>query len=158
MYPYSCLKGHKWFRKGYFKYLVLYILKEKSMHGYDISKAIKEIFRGVYIPSPGLLYPTLKRMEKMGLIDSDVDEEGTKVYIITKRGLDELKRREKSLMNMLSELNSFLDSGTIELIKVIKALMRTLEIYYPELDQEKISEICQLLKNVRKRIEEIAER
>jgi len=153
----KCIHGYKWFGKGYFKYLVLYVLRDGPKHGYEISKAINSLFKGIYEPSPGLLYPTLKSMEKNGLITSNIDAENRRIYQITQHGLKELSKREKKIAEMLSEINSFLDSGVIELIKALTGIMRTLRIYYPELDSEKISKICSLLRDVRKKIEIIAE-
>ena len=156
MYHHPFSKHIKCFRRGSFKYLVLYVLKDKPMHGYDISKAISNLFRGIYEPSPGLLYPTLKRLEKQKLISSKIEDD-KKVYYLTSYGLQVLKRKESKIVDMLSELNSFLDSGTIDLIKSIKSLLWIIELYYPEMDSEKISKVCEVLKNARRSIESIFE-
>ncbi len=45
------------FGKGDFKGLVLHLLEEHPMHGYEIIKAIEERYHGFYKPSAGAIYP-----------------------------------------------------------------------------------------------------
>ena len=48
--------------RGDFAGLVLSVLQEKPMHGYEIMKALEERFHGFYKPSPGSLYPALRSL------------------------------------------------------------------------------------------------
>src|SRR5439155_18529729 len=48
------------FGKGDFKGLVLHLLEERPMHGYEIIKAIEERYHGFYKPSAGAIYPALR--------------------------------------------------------------------------------------------------
>lgn len=84
--------------------ILLGLLKESPMHGYQIKKTIKEIlalFAGVDLKS---IYYPLRIMEKKGLVVRKINKEGRRpqrlVYTLTPKGLS----RFSSLLN-----KSFLD-------------------------------------------------
>ena len=69
---------------------VLGLLKERPMHGYQLSRELGESLGGLWRVSYGSLYPTLRRLERDGAIESEAgDERGArrkKVYRITPAG------------------------------------------------------------------------
>lgn len=146
-YP-SFFKRHRWFRKGHFKYLVLYVLRERALNGYEISKAIKELFKDIYEPSPGVLYPTLRYLELKGLIRS-VHRNGKKLYEITEKGKSIIADKEGEIEERLAEVSEHIGGDVAILLRSIRSLMRTLFIYYPDMDSEKISKISSILKQAR---------
>jgi DNA-binding PadR family transcriptional regulator len=73
------------FRRGLFKFIVLQYLQEKPSHGYEIIQVLARRFHGLYVPSPGTVYPRLSKLESGGFING-VDREGRKVYTITEKG------------------------------------------------------------------------
>jgi DNA-binding PadR family transcriptional regulator len=75
----------QWFESGDMKYVILKLLREKPMHGYEVMKALEEHTCGCYKPSPGTVYPTLQWLEDEGLVTAK-DVEGKKVYEITDAG------------------------------------------------------------------------
>src|SRR5262245_63657587 len=77
--------GPRRFEKGHLKYLVLRLLRERPRHGYDLIRAFEERFGGLYVPSPGVLYPALQLLEDMGYVESQA-ETGRKVYRVTAAG------------------------------------------------------------------------
>ncbi len=87
--------------RGYFKYLVLYILSEGPLHGYGIMRKISELFKLGYVPSSGILYPTLKMLEKEGLIRHRV-EGRRRVYELTSKGKEVLEEHR-------DEIEEFID-------------------------------------------------
>jgi DNA-binding PadR family transcriptional regulator len=102
-----------WFEPGDMKYVILKLLRDKPMHGYEVMKALEEHTQGCYKPSPGTVYPTLQWLEDEGLVRSE-EQEGKKVYHITDAGrafLDEHKstvedifdRVEETIDNLLSD-------------------------------------------------------
>jgi DNA-binding PadR family transcriptional regulator len=48
---------------------ILGLLKERSMHGYQLSKQLTETLGGFWRVSYGSLYPTLRRLEKQGAVE-----------------------------------------------------------------------------------------
>src|SRR3990172_12624371 len=78
-------RRHQWFEAGDMKYVILKVLRDKPMHGYEVMKALEEQTHGCYRPSPGSVYPTLQWLEDEGLVKSE-ELEGKKVYGITDQG------------------------------------------------------------------------
>ena len=78
------------FRKGSTTVLILNMLAERPMYGYQISKELKRRSNGYFTFKEGTLYPALHRMEKGGLLRSEwqVVEKGPsrKYYHITEEG------------------------------------------------------------------------
>ncbi len=56
---------------------------------------MEERFHSFYVPSPGSVYPTLQMLEEMGQISS-LEQDGKKVYTITREGLDFLEQEKES--------------------------------------------------------------
>jgi len=93
--------------------LVLSIIKNKGeISGYDIIQKLNKQFRGMGSTSAGTIYPLLSRLEKKDLIkSSDVIESKRqkKIYVITDKGVDELKRvLESNLEPSISSLGDFI--------------------------------------------------
>ncbi len=68
---------------------ILGLLKERSMHGYQLSKQLSETLGGFWRVSYGSLYPSLRRLEKDGAVEAVFsDEVGRRknVYRITPKG------------------------------------------------------------------------
>ena len=69
---------------------VLGLLKERPMHGYQLSRELGDSLGGLWRVSYGSLYPSLRRLEQDGAIESEAgDERGArrkKVYRITPKG------------------------------------------------------------------------
>jgi len=54
--------------KGATPYLVLAILRDGELYGYQITQRIRERSDGAFAPSEGSLYPTLHRLESDGAV------------------------------------------------------------------------------------------
>jgi len=61
-------KSLEWSRKGYMGMALLLMINEKSMTGYDIMRLMREITDGSWRPTPGGVYPVLKKLEHEGLV------------------------------------------------------------------------------------------
>jgi DNA-binding PadR family transcriptional regulator len=65
-------------------------LKERSMHGYQLSKQLSDTLGGFWRVSYGSLYPSLRRLEKQGAVEREIASEGVgrrkNVYRITPHG------------------------------------------------------------------------
>lgn len=61
------------------KNIVIRVLAERPMHGYEIMKRIEEITGGRWRPAPGALYPLLEQLRREGLIEVDrIDDQGVR--------------------------------------------------------------------------------
>jgi DNA-binding PadR family transcriptional regulator len=69
---------------------ILGLLKERSMHGYQLSKRLRETLGGFWSVSYGSLYPALKRLQKAGAVEPVFAKEDVgrrkNVYRITDTG------------------------------------------------------------------------
>ena len=69
--------------------LILRLLAEKPRHGYEIIKALDELSKGFYVPSPGMVYPALTYLEEIGHATVEVDG-ARKLYHLTDLGKERL--------------------------------------------------------------------
>lgn len=76
-------------KRGFVQIAILHLLKEESMHGYQIMKELEERSNGAYSASAGTVYPALQELEDQQLIERDADTH-KKVYSINKNGLKRL--------------------------------------------------------------------
>jgi PadR family transcriptional regulator, regulatory protein AphA len=77
------------------RYLILGLLAERPMTGYDIKKHVKVVLKAVTNASYGTLYPALHKLLEEGAVEvQEVPQKGRpakKVYRITERGQQELE-------------------------------------------------------------------
>ncbi len=80
-------------RKGSTTVLILALLEDEPMYGYQISRELERRSYGYFTMKEGLLYPALHQMEESGLIASEwktIDNRQRKYYRITSRGRKQL--------------------------------------------------------------------
>lgn len=77
------------------RYLILGLLSEKPMSGYDIKKQVKAALSAATNASYGTLYPTLHKLLKEGAVKvqeiPQIGRPGKKVYHLTENGRQDLK-------------------------------------------------------------------
>jgi DNA-binding PadR family transcriptional regulator len=64
-------------------------LREGPKHGYEIIKSLEERSGGQYVPSPGVVYPTLQFLAEAGLVQAE-KEGDRRVFRLTDEGHTEL--------------------------------------------------------------------
>ena len=84
------------FGHGHLRLYLLFVLDERSMHGYEIIQALSDRFGGTYVPSAGTIYPRLAKLEAEGLVSKESDGRKT-VYALTDAGRAELNDRRDEL-------------------------------------------------------------
>ncbi len=84
--------------------IVLSLLEEAPMCGYDLIKAIFMRY-GVFL-SQGLIYPILYTLEEEGMLKSGFAKGSmrTKEYIITPQGLALAKRKREALVQAMEDV------------------------------------------------------
>jgi PadR family transcriptional regulator PadR len=99
-------------RKGSTPVLILSLLAEQPMYGYQIAQELEQRSEGYFTMKEGLLYPALHRMEQDGLLSSEwrtvAGARRRKYYFITKKG-------HKVLVSSVAEWTTF----TEKLMRVI---------------------------------------
>lgn len=99
--------------KGYIDTIIISLLNDRPMYGYELAKRVREICNGAFELKEGTLYLSLKRLENNNYTQSywDDTESGggrRKYYRITEPGIKHLenKKREWEFMKLI--MDSFL--------------------------------------------------
>lgn len=150
------------FEQGDFKYILLDLLKDKPSHGYEIIRALEERFHGFYVPSAGIVYPTLQLFEDMGYV-SLTERDGKKVYTITDEGRKFLEDHEEVIGKIKDQMKSWWgptgrDEIREELYETwheLRHLGRTFGRRARQIDSEKLARIKEVVSRARRDIEAI---
>lgn len=93
------------FLRGSYRLLILAILEQSKMHGYQIMKLIERITG--HRPKVSTFYSILNEMEKRGFLSSHLEDE-KRVYKLTEKG-----------KLSLNEFRSNLSDGALRIIDLI---------------------------------------
>ena len=103
--------------KGTLDVLILRTLSGAPLHGYAISRFVREASEAALNLEEGALYPALRRLEKKGLVVSRLDNAaGTggarkrRVVSITHAGIDTLSESRKALVTLWDGVEERLDA------------------------------------------------
>lgn len=102
------MKINKELLKGSTSLLVLNLLENENMYGYQIIKRLSEKSENVFELKEGTLYPILHALEEKGFITSYWDESTAKkrkYYTITDQGKKQLKDKKEEWNIFSSGIN-----------------------------------------------------
>lgn len=105
------MKISKELLKGSTTMLVLNLLVDKNMYGYQMIKELTEKSENIFELKEGTLYPILHSLEENNLITSYWDEttgKKRKYYAITDEGKKQLKAKKEEWKLFSSGINSVL--------------------------------------------------
>ena len=106
------MKIDKELLKGSTAMLILNLLADQNMYGYQITKELSNRSEKVFELKEGSLYPTLHSLEEKGMIESyweeSVSTRKRKYYAITKEGKKLLKEKQKEWEVYSSSINKVL--------------------------------------------------
>jgi DNA-binding PadR family transcriptional regulator len=149
------------FEKGDLKYVILNLLKDKPSHGYEIIRALEELFHGFYTPSAGSVYPTLQMLEDMGYVSSS-EHDGKRVYTITEEGKKFLIEQQETIDKIESQMKDWWGPRNIgefhETIQELRKLGHLISSQAHHLGQEKWASIKEVISRAVKDIEDIFEK
>ena len=86
--------------------LILFLIAEKPRHGYDVIKAIETLSDGQYVPSPGVIYPTLTMLQDLGHIEEVPEEGSRKTYQATSEGRAVLEEQAERMTEVLERMDA----------------------------------------------------
>lgn len=105
------VRRSKLFDSEQFQLVLLSLIGDRERHGYELMRDIEERTRGVYTPSPGIVYPTLTLLVEMGMIE-DTQTGGTrKSFRITGEGREFLEERSKEVEMVHGRLDAIGDKA-----------------------------------------------
>lgn len=106
-------------RKGSSDLLILSILTERPMYGYEIMRELEQRSDGYFTMTAALLYPTLHRLENDSFVTSEWQSEpGTrrrKYYVLTDLGREGLKATQAEWMTFVTKLFETIDKPAPDL-------------------------------------------
>jgi DNA-binding PadR family transcriptional regulator len=140
--------------------LLLFLIGDKPRHGYDLIKAVEELTDGSYVPSAGVVYPTLTMLLDMGHIEELPGEGARKTYQITQEGRAFLEEQGDAMQEILERLDSMGSSRRTarelpQLGRAVKNLMTALShrVGRDGIDDELLHEIAAILDEAAQKIE-----
>jgi PadR family transcriptional regulator PadR len=99
-------------RKGSTTLLILDLLSETRLHGYQIMRELEQRSEGYFSMTAALLYPALHQLEQDGLVTSAWEEgkgkRARKYYQITDIGRAALERDRASWVEFITQLSRIL--------------------------------------------------
>jgi len=143
--------GFRWITRGDMRILVLEALADGPKRGYEVIKAIRDRFHGLYSPSPGAVYPTLQLLEDEGLVASEVLD-GKRVYRITDEGRRFLEERKDRARELLEKGRKVMGAEAAELMDAARSLALTVFQAYATLPPERLLEVAEVLREARVKV------
>lgn len=137
--------------KGDFKGLVLHLLQERPMHGYEIIKALEERYHGVYKPSAGAIYPALRSLLRKGLV-SVSGEERRKTYRITRAGQTYLRSRRNEIEKRFRAFEKMIGPERAGLFREFRATGKLLRTNLRDVTSTQAEELRQVMVEMREKI------
>ena len=107
--------------RGFSRFFILELLKTKTYTGKEIIDYAEEQSKGVWKPSPGLIYPLLGRLLDEGLIEETKDGK----YQITRKGkstAEDLDKFNESIKKQLEVLFRIGNVGRFVAIDIIEKI------------------------------------
>jgi DNA-binding PadR family transcriptional regulator len=145
------------FDRGDLKYMILELLRDRPMHGYEVMRALEETSHGAYKASPGSVYPTLQSLEDDGYVASE-EKDGRKVYTITDGGLEFLDNNRDRVEQILHRIGDFAKhfSGA-PMTDVTKSFMRLAQASFEQTvrrvgDENSLDLVRQILERAAREI------
>jgi DNA-binding PadR family transcriptional regulator len=137
--------------KGDSKGLVLTLLQDRPMHGYEIIKALEERYHGVYKPSAGAIYPALRRLLTKGYVSVN-GEERRKTYRITRQGQAYLRSRRKEIEQRFRAFEKMIGPERAALFREFRATGKLLRANLRDVTPTQAEELKRVMAEMREKV------
>ena len=149
------------FDSGELRLVLLKLIADQPRHGYELIRAIEELSGGSYVPSPGVVYPTLTLLQDMGQIEEAASDGSRKAFAATADGTAELAAKKdevEALLARLAQLAGVRGRTDAAPIRRAMANLRTVLMYRldrEEVRPEALHEIAAILDEAAQKIERL---
>ncbi|MHA7633967.1 PadR family transcriptional regulator [Corallococcus sp. M7] len=152
---------HRMFEGGELRLVLLHLINEEPRHGYDLIRAIEGLSRGVYAPSPGVIYPTLTLLKDMELVgEPDTTDTQRKLFAITAQGKALLAENAKTVEGLLRRLG---EAGELrertDAAPVRRAMQNLKSVLFdtlsPGVDKKVVLDVAALIDEAAQKIERL---
>ena len=103
--------------KGCLEPIIMRLLKDNGrMYGYQITQLVKEMTKGELNITEGAMYPLLHRLEKEGVVETEMENIGNrmrKYYTLTKAGKKQTSAYMDELKTFITSLNLIINPKTV---------------------------------------------
>lgn len=137
--------------KGDFKGLVLHLLEDRPMHGYEVIKTLEERYHGFYKPSAGAIYPALRALLRKGYV-SVSGEERRKTYRITRDGKAYLRSRRKEIEDRFHAFESAVGPERAALFREFRSTGKLLATNMREVTPKQAEELRKVVAGMREKV------
>jgi len=142
--------------RGFSRYFILELLKEKPYTGKEIINYAVEQSNGIWKPSPGLIYPLLGRLLDEGLVTEPEDGR----YQLTKQGeetaqdVDKVNDIVKKQLDVLFRLGNVGRFVVMDMLEKISAMGSILSSNLAKMTEEETRKYTEFLELELKKIKE----
>lgn len=142
--------------RGFSRYFILELLKQKNRTGKEIIDYAVKQSNGIWKPSPGLIYPLLGRLLDEGLIEESKDGK----YQLTKKGedtaadVDKVNDIVKKQLDVLFRLGNVGRFVAIDLLEKIFSMGSVLSSNISHMTEEETVKYKTFLENELKKIKD----
>jgi PadR family transcriptional regulator PadR len=103
--------------KGCLEPIIMRLLKDNGrMYGYQLTQMVKELTKGELQITEGALYPLLHRLEEQGVVETEMENVGSRVrkyYTLTKAGKKQTIAYVDELKTFIQSLNFIINPKTV---------------------------------------------
>lgn len=146
------------FDRGDLRYMILKLLAEQPMHGYEVMQALSREVAGLYTASAGSVYPVLQLLQDQGYVTS-VEQDGKRVYEITEAGRDFLKENSDRVDDVFEKISDYTSQfrGS-EMRDLTRSFIKFAQVSFEEAvrgagDTEKLDELKDILERATREME-----
>ena len=90
--------------------VLLKLIADQPRHGYELIRAIEDLTGGAYVPSAGVVYPTLTLLQDMGHIEEAASDGARKAFAVTAEGSEHLASRKEEVEALFARLAALADT------------------------------------------------
>jgi DNA-binding PadR family transcriptional regulator len=127
--------------------VLLKLIADQPRHGYELIRAIEDLTGGVYVPSPGVVYPTLTMLQDMGQIEEAASDGARRAFAATADGTAHLASRKEeveALFARLAQLATARERSDGGPVRRAMQNLRTVLMYRLDGDEVKIETLHQM--------------
>ncbi len=151
------------FDRGDLRYLILKLLADRPMHGYEVMQALGSEARGWYTPSAGSVYPVLQMLEDQSYVRSE-ERDGKRTYSITDEGrrfLDENRERVADVFDRISDFTGRFTGS--EMRDLTKSFIHFAQVSFEEAvkragDKDSLDRLKEILERATREMEDATRR
>jgi len=103
-------RRHRVFDSSELRLVLLKLIADQPRHGYELIRAIEDLTGGAYVPSPGVVYPTLTLLQEMGHISEAAADGARRSFAIAPEGSEHLASRKPEVEALFARLAALADA------------------------------------------------